>query len=112
MDVVHQEDSLSDVGKSFGHGTPIKRFAGFGNGPFKSVQDAILVSFGLQTTEEPGAGIGQPLVIQVTWFLGRQDNTEAECACLLESRKERFLGWRLCDVWHVSKNLIDIEQRS
>ena len=64
-------------------------------GALESVEHAQLVLLGLQPSDEPRAGVGEPLVVEVDRVLRRQHHAQAERARLLEQRQQRRLRRRV-----------------
>jgi hypothetical protein len=63
--------------------------------PGQAFEQAFLVVLGLQAPDEPGARVGQALVIQVDRVLGREHEPQAEGPGLLEQSQQGALGGRL-----------------
>ena len=80
--------------------------------PFEAVEHARLVALGLQPAEEPGAGVGEPLVVEVDRVLRRQHDAEAERAPLLEQRQQRRLRRRIRDRREVAEDLVHVDDRA
>ena len=55
-----------------------------GGGAFEAVEDAGFIALGLEAAEEPGADIGEGLVVEVDGILGGDEQAESEGAGLLE----------------------------
>ncbi len=72
--------------------------------------DPVLVLAGLQPAHEPGADVGQPLVVQVHRVLGGQDHAETEGAGLLEQEQHGFLGRRVGAGREEAEDLVHVEQ--
>ena len=69
MDVLHQEDALPQPGQQIGHFAGIEPPALLRGDPLQSLEDPLLILFGLQSSDEPGARIGEPLVIKIDGIL-------------------------------------------
>ena len=59
------------------------------------LDQAGLVALRLQFADEPGAGVGQGLVVQIHRVLRRQQHADAERPRLLQERHQRHLGRRV-----------------
>ena len=84
--VVHQKFTSSKTSKDLFHFAFVETRTSLSRGPFKPFENASLVTFGLQTAEEPCSRIGQTFVIKVDRVLSRQDTAEPECTCLFQQR--------------------------
>ncbi len=73
---------------------------------------AHLVALGLQPANEPGAGVGQPAVIQIHRVLRGQHNAQPESAGLLQQRQHRRLGRRIGRGRKIPEDLVHVEQRA
>jgi len=65
----------------------------------------------LQAADEPGADVGEALVVQVDRVLGGHQHAQAEGAGLLEQADQRLLARRVHDRREVAVDLVDVEQR-
>ncbi len=72
VDVVQQEHALLEAREQPVQPLPVEALPRSGRDPFESVEHARLVALGLQAAEEPGAGIGQRLVVEVDRILRRR----------------------------------------
>ena len=95
MDIVHQEDPIPKPSQRLLHTATIELLPCAAGSPFQSFQDAGLVSFRLQPPDEPGAGVGQPLVVEIDGILRGQHHSKPECPRLLEQRHQWQLGGRI-----------------
>jgi hypothetical protein len=82
------------------------RSAGRGGQPF---EHAFLVALGLQLADEPGARVGQALVIEVDRVLRGQHHAQARGARLLEQRQQRRLRGRIGRRRHEPEQLVHVE---
>ncbi len=88
-----------------GHGAVL------GGDAFQAIEQPGLVALGLQLADEPGAGVGQRLVIQIDGVLRRQQNADAERSRLLEQRQERLLARRIAGMRRqVAEHFVEVQQ--
>jgi hypothetical protein len=108
---VHQERALLQAGDH-----PVELGAGdrvrAGHGTVQRVEHARLVALGLQPADEPGAGVAEPLVVEVDRVLGGQHHAETVRARLLEQREHRLLGGRVRGRREEAEHLVHVEQRA
>ena len=111
MHVVHEKDSAREARQRFLHRSAVESGTGARRHALESVEHARLVALGLKATEEPGAGVRQPLVIQVDRVLRGQDDTQPVRARLFEQCQERSLRWRIGDGGEIAEDLVHVEHR-
>ncbi len=80
-------------------------------GALQPVDEPRLVLLGLQAADEPRAGVGQRLVVDVDRVLGGQHHAEPEGPGLLEQQHDRLLGRRVRGRRQVAGDLVHVEQR-
>ncbi len=112
MHVVHQEDAVAETGKRLLHSPLIEFLSGTGRGSFQSFKHSRLVALRLQSSDEPGAGIGQPLIVEIDGVLGGEDDAKSKGACLFEQRHQRQFGRRIGDRGEIAEDLIHIKEGS
>ena len=88
---------------------PVEALPGRVRGPFQPLEHAVLVALGLQPAQEPGAGVGQPLVVEVDRVLRRQHDPQAEGPRLLEQGQHRHLRRRVGRGGEVAEDLVHVE---
>ena len=108
---VQQEHPLLEAGEQPVEPAAIERPARRRRRPFEPVEHAGLVPRRLQAAEEPDAGVGKPLVVEIDRILRGEHHAEAEGTGLLEEREDRPLAWRIGRGRHVAKHLVHEEQR-
>ena len=106
--VVQQEHALAEAGKRLRHGAAVERSAARACA-FQAIEHAVLVALGLQPANEPGPGIGQPLVVEIDRVLGRQHQPQPVGPRLLEQRQEQRFGRRIGGRRHVTEQLVHVE---
>ncbi len=79
-------------------------------GAFEAFEDAGLVALGLEPADEPGADVGQALVIEIDRILRGQHHSQTEGAGLLEQIEQRTLGGRVGDRREEPENLVHVKQ--
>ncbi len=108
--VVEQEDAIAERRDQLLELRAIE--PALARGALEPVQHALLVLVGLQAPDQPGAGVGEALVVEVDGVLGRQHDAQPERARLLEQRQQRLLGGRLRGRREVAEDLVHVEQRA
>ena len=111
MHRVHQEPALLEPREQPVEPRAVKRAAGRGGRPFEAVEHAGLVAGGLEPAQEPEAGVGEPLVVEVDGVLRGQHHAQAVGPGLLHEREDRRLARRVGDRRHVAEHLVHQEQR-
>jgi len=109
VDVAHQEDARLEAGDELLDGGQIHIAAG--GGFLQPGDDPVGVALRLQAADEPGADVGEALVVQVDRVLGGHQHAQAEGAGLLEQADQRLLARRVHDRREVAVDLVDVEQR-
>ena len=89
--VVHEEHPLAQAGQGLLHLLAVEAALGARRHSFQSLEQAVLVPLGLQAADEPGAGVGQALVVEVHRVLGGEQDAHPERAGLLEQGQSGFL---------------------
>ena len=84
--------------------------AGFSQRAFQPLQHPILVAFGLQFADEPGTGVGQPLVVNIHGVLRHQNGAQPKRARLFEQGQQGAFGRRFGNRREKAKDFIEIEQ--
>ena len=112
VDVVHQKNAAAQAGDDLVKLAAVEAAAGCGRDGFQPFQHARLVALRLQLADEPGAGVGQSLVVQVHRVLGRQHHADTEGARLFHQRQQRALAGRFADGREEAKHLIHVDQRA
>lgn len=77
----------------------------------ESREHTFLVALGLQPSDEPGADVGEPLVVEIHRVLSRQHDADTVRAGLFEQRQQGLLGRRFRHRRHVAEDLVHVEQR-
>ena len=70
----------------------------------------ILIALGLKTTDEPGADIGESLIVEIDRVLGGEHHSQPVGAGLLEQQQHRLFRGRLGGGRKIAENLVHIEQ--
>ena len=83
---------------------------GAGRRALEALEDAGLVPLGLESADEPGAGVGEALVVEVHRVLGGQHDADPERPGLLEQGQQRPLGGRVGDRREVAEDLVHVEE--
>ena len=83
-----------------------------GERAFEAVEQPRLVALGLQPSQEPRAGVRQPLVVEIDRILRRQHDAEAERARLLHQQQQRRFRRRIRHRRHVAGDFVHVEQRA
>ena len=109
VDVVHEEDAVAQPGEEPVHGRSVEAVPGRRGGPLQPFEHAFLVALGLQPAQEPGAGVGQPLVVEVDRVLRGQHDPQAKRPRLLEQGQHRRLRRRVPRGWEVAEDLVHVE---
>ena len=109
MHVVHEKDTIAEAGEKLFHPLFIELLSRACRCAFQSFQHAGLVSFGLQTSDEPSAGIRQAFVVQIDGVLRRQYDTQTERAGLLQQREQGLLRRRIGDRREVAEDFVHVE---
>jgi hypothetical protein len=108
--VVQQKGALLQTRQDpIGCGT-VEAVPAGGVGAFEPVEQASLVTLGLQSSEKPRPGIRQRLVIEIDRVLRCQRHAEAERARLLEQCQQRRLRRRHGDRWQIAHHFVDVDQ--
>ncbi|OQA37873.1 MAG: hypothetical protein BWY52_03324 [Chloroflexi bacterium ADurb.Bin325] len=110
MDVVEQEDAALQRGDQAIQLAPVHACARLGQRALQPVEQPLFVAIGLQLADEPGPGVGQPLVIEIDRVLRRQHDAQAECARLLEQGEHRALAGRVGRGREEAEHLVHVEQ--
>ncbi len=103
---MHQENALFEGAELSGDGLEVDVPPDTG----QPLEEAVLVPLGLQAPDEPGAGVGQALVIQVHGVLRREHDPEAEGPGLLEQGEQGPLGRRFAHGREVAEDLVHIKE--
>ena len=112
MYVVQKEDAIAKArDETLGVGT-VERRTRRSRYALQSFYYPRLVALGLHPPDEPCAGIGQTLVVQVHRVLGRQNNSESVCPGLLQQCQQWLLRRRICDRREEAEYLIHIQDGS
>ena len=106
MHVVQQEASLAEARDRTFHSLFVEIATA---GALEPLHNAGLVAFGLQAPDEPGAGIGQALVIEVDRVLRGKHQTETVGARLFQQGQKQLLRRRVCDGRHVAEQLVHVQ---
>jgi hypothetical protein len=109
--VVQQEDAARQPGERALQPGAIEALAA-GRRALEAVEQARLVPLGLQPADEPGAGVGQALVVEVHRVLGGQHHPHAEGARLLEQGEQRRLRRRVGHRGEVAEDLVHVDERA
>ena len=109
MHVVHDEDPARESGERLLHRLPVERTARRRGRSLEPVEDARLVALGLQSAEEPRAGVRESLVVEVDRILRRQHDADAERARLLEQRQQRRLRRRIGHRREVAEDFVHVD---
>ena len=111
MNVVQQENAIAQTRKQRVQLGAVKARAGSLGCAFQAVENPRFIAIGLQSSDQPRAGVRQALVIQINRILRRQHHTESECARLFEQGQHREFRRRIGGRRKVAENFIHIEQR-
>ena len=103
VDVVEQEHAAAEPGQGLLHLPPVEPLRRARGRALEPLEHARLVALGLEPAEEPGAGVREPLVVEVHRVLRREHDAEAERAPLLQQRQERRLRRRRGDRREVTR---------
>ncbi len=76
-----------------------------------ALEQAGLVTLGLESTDEPGPGVRHGLVVQVDRVLRGEHHAHAEGTGLFQNGEDRLLRRRLGGGWHVPGDLVQVHQR-
>jgi len=109
VDIVHEKDTITEASEKLFHPLFIELLPRACRCAFQSFQHASLVSFGLQPSDEPGAGIRQAFVIQIDGVLCRQHHAQTERAGLLQQREQGLLRRRIGDRREIAEDFVHIE---
>ena len=82
-----------------------------GSSSFEPFQHAELVTLSLQSSQEPSAGVGESLVVEVHGVLRGEDDTQTERAGLLEQCEHRPFAGRVGRRREVAEDLVHVEYR-
>ena len=107
--VVHQEHALAQAGQRLLHRLAVERRGGARGHALQPLEHALLVALGLQPADEPGAGVGEALVVQVHRVLRGQHHAHAERPGLLEQRQQRRLRRRVRHRREVAEDLVHVD---
>src|SRR5678810_407071 len=102
---MHEEYARLERADGLGEITGVDATAG---GAGETVGEPRLVALGLQAADEPRAGVGERLVVEVHGVLGGHHDTEPERARLLEQGEKWLLGRRILDGRHETEDLVHI----
>src|SRR5262249_1203805 len=108
--IVQQKDTVAQRGDDVFQVVLVTERAALGFHALQPLDKAGLVAIGLKFADEPGAGVGERLVVKIDGGLRGQQNPNAESAGLLEQRHERALCGRIGRVGRqVAKNLVEVK---
>ena len=104
---MHQEHALAQTGDRLLHGATVERLTA--RCAFESLHHAHLVAFRLQSTNKPGARVGQSAVVEIYRVLCGQNDTQSVGTRLLEQREQQHLAGRIRDRRHVAEQFVDVQ---
>ena len=110
MHAVHQEHALAESGDRSLHGRLVERLPT--RRAFEAFHDAHLVAFGLQTSDEPRAGVREPAIIEIDRVLRGEYHAQPVRARLLEQREQQPFRRRIRDRRHVAEQFVDVQNRA
>ena len=109
VDVSHQEDPVAEAGQQLVHRRPVERRAG--HRALEAFHHAHLVALGLEPPDDPRAGVGEALVVEVHGVLGGEHAAQPVRARLLKQREHGGLRRRVRARREVAEDLVHVEQR-
>ncbi len=79
---------------------------------FEAIQQPRLVALGLKPSQEPRAGVRQPLVVEIHRILRREHDAQSVRARLLHQQQQRRFRRRIRHRRHVARDFVHVEQRA
>ncbi len=110
VNVMHQEHARFNIGNQAFDGLQIQPVVRCRH-RFQPGHYPLLILLRLQPSDKPRPGIGQPLIIEVTRVLGRQNQPQAKGARLFEQPQNRVFGGGIARVGReVTEHFINVQQ--
>src|SRR4029079_5251883 len=106
-----KESPAPKSGKCLCHRLPVEPRSLTRGSTFEPFHNSLLITFGLQSTYKPSAGVREPLVIKIYRILCGEHYAKTKGAALLEQSQQRELRRGVRDRREITENLVHVQNR-